>query len=64
MTALARQMTHDNEANLPATKALFQQLIEGIEVDGHQAIRPTFRVPSLVPAVRNLSGLVVFGVSI
>ena len=51
-------LTHDDEDNLPATKALFQQLIENIEVDGRHAMRPTFRVPSLVPAVRNVAGLV------
>ena len=36
-------------------------IIEGIEVDSRQAIRPTFRVPSLAPAVRNLPGLVTSG---
>ncbi len=51
-------LTHDDENDLPATKALFQQLIETIEVDGRHAVRPTFRVASFVPAVRNVSGLV------
>ena len=47
-------LTQDDDTDLPATRAHFQQLIEGIEVDSHHAIRPTFRVP----AVRDVSGLV------
>ncbi len=51
-------LTHDDQDDLRATKALFQQLNENIDVDGRHAVRPTFRVPSFVPAVRNVSGLV------
>jgi site-specific DNA recombinase len=50
--------TQEGEADLPAIKALFQQLVDGVEIDSRTAIRPTFRVPSLTPAVRNLDGLV------
>jgi site-specific DNA recombinase len=48
----------DDQQDLPAAKALFQQLIAGIEVASRRAIRPTFRIPSHLPAVRDVSGLV------
>ncbi len=50
--------TPEDEADLPATKALFQQLIEDVAIDSRQAIHPVFRIPPLVPAVRNVSGSV------
>jgi site-specific DNA recombinase len=50
--------TDESEGDLPTVKALFQQLVERIEVQSRKDIRPVFRVPSLVPAVRNLDGLV------
>jgi site-specific DNA recombinase len=48
----------DSSADMPTMKALFQQLVDGIEVVNRHEIHPTFRVPSLVPAVRIVDGLV------
>jgi hypothetical protein len=43
---------------MPMLKALYQLLVEKIVVNDRRHIYPTFRVPFVVPAVRNVNRLV------
>jgi hypothetical protein len=52
--------TPDYNGELPMLKGPYQLLVEKIVVNDRHHIVPTFRVPFLAPAVRNVDGLVEF----